>query len=177
MMKATLSCLNVNKVRFTLLLFLNRIGGETIKLQEKLVSLRKEKGLTQLTVAEELDVSRQAISKWESGAGLPSVENLRAISKLYGVPVDYLLDDESECPFQPGQAVHTVRSEKARGGKGGKWAVVLICIFITVIGLVVIGKIMSQMDGSDTGHIVTFDMMGSEDWSNREATEFSVHWP
>ena len=41
-----------------------------MKLDEKLVSLRKENGLTQLKVAEELDISRQAISRWESGGSL-----------------------------------------------------------------------------------------------------------
>ncbi len=71
-----------------------------MKLEEKLVSLRKEKGLTQLKVAEELDVSRQAISRWESGVSMPSTENLRCLSILYSVPVDYLINEERESPFQ-----------------------------------------------------------------------------
>ena len=64
-----------------------------MKLDEKLVHLRKEKGLTQLELAEAVNVSRQAVSKWESGGGMPSTENLRGLSELYGVPVDYLLND------------------------------------------------------------------------------------
>lgn len=48
-----------------------------MELKEKLVALRKEKGLTQLVVAEKLNVSRQAISRWESGTALPSTDNLR----------------------------------------------------------------------------------------------------
>ena len=43
-----------------------------MELKEKLVALRKEKGLTQLVVAEKLNVSRQAISRWESGTAQPS---------------------------------------------------------------------------------------------------------
>lgn len=46
-----------------------------MELKEKLVALRKEKGLTQSAVAEKLDVSRQAISRWESGIALPSTDN------------------------------------------------------------------------------------------------------
>lgn len=65
-----------------------------MKLDEKLVRLRKEKGLTQLELAEAVKVSRQAVSKWESGGGLPSIENLWGLSELYGVPVDYLLNEE-----------------------------------------------------------------------------------
>lgn len=67
-----------------------------MELKEKLVTLRKEKGLTQLAVAEKLDISRQAISRWESGTALPSTDNLRCLSILYEVPVDYLLKEDSE---------------------------------------------------------------------------------
>ena len=66
-----------------------------MELKEKLVTLRKEKGLTQLAVAEKLDVSRQAISRWESGIALPSTDNLKSLSALYGVPVDYLLNNDA----------------------------------------------------------------------------------
>ena len=67
-----------------------------MELKEKLVALRKEKGLTQLAVAEKLDVSRQAISRWESGMALPSTDNLRCLSSLYEVPIDYLLKEDSK---------------------------------------------------------------------------------
>lgn len=65
-----------------------------MEIKEKLVALRKEKGLTQLAVAEKLDVSRQAISRWESGMALPSTDNLRCLSSLYEVPIDYLLKEK-----------------------------------------------------------------------------------
>lgn len=65
-------------------------------LQEKLTELRKQKGLTQLDLAEQLHVSRQAISRWEVGAAVPSTDNLKVLSELYGVSVDYLLNDNSK---------------------------------------------------------------------------------
>ena len=71
-----------------------------MKLDEKLVSLRKEKGITQLKVAEELDISRQAISRWESGVAMPSTENLRRLSELYSVPLDYLINEDSKSSAQ-----------------------------------------------------------------------------
>ena len=74
---------------------------KNIELKEKLVALRKEKGLTQLAVAEKLDVSRQAISRWESGIALPSTDNLRCLSSLYEVPIDYLLKEDSERKSNP----------------------------------------------------------------------------
>lgn len=67
-----------------------------MKLDEKLVRLRKEKGLTQLELAEAVKVSRQAVSKWEAGGAVPSTDNLKGLSDLFGVPVDFLLNDEDE---------------------------------------------------------------------------------
>ena len=67
-----------------------------MKLDEKLVFLRKENGLTQLELAEAVNVSRQAVSKWESGGSIPSTESLLCLSQLYGVSVDYLLNEREE---------------------------------------------------------------------------------
>lgn len=67
-----------------------------MELNEKLISLRKQNKLTQAQVAEALDVSRQAISNWETGAVLPSTDNLIALSRLYQVPADHLLNDDSD---------------------------------------------------------------------------------
>lgn len=65
-------------------------------LATKLVSLRKAKGLTQMELAEKLNVSRQAISRWEVGAAVPSTDNLKVLGDLYEVPIDYLLNEEFE---------------------------------------------------------------------------------
>ena len=62
----------------------------------KLVSLRKQKGITQMEVAEKLNVSRQAISRWEVGSAVPTTDNLKVLSELYGVSIDYLLNDAAE---------------------------------------------------------------------------------
>lgn len=70
-----------------------------MELKEKLVALRKEKGLTQLVVAEKLNVSRQAISRWESGTAQPSTDNLRCLGAVYEVPIDYLVNEETERPI------------------------------------------------------------------------------
>ena len=63
---------------------------------EKLVILRKNKGITQETLAEKLNVSRQAVAKWESGQAYPDISNLIQISNLMNVTVDYLVRD-GEC--------------------------------------------------------------------------------
>ncbi|MBR6568445.1 MAG: helix-turn-helix transcriptional regulator [Clostridia bacterium] len=65
-----------------------------MEFNEKLQELRKQKGLTQESLAKELFVSRTAVSKWESGRGYPNIESLKAISKLFGITVDELLSGE-----------------------------------------------------------------------------------
>jgi len=61
---------------------------------EKLQELRKSRGLTQEELAEELYVSRTAISKWESGRGYPSIDSLKEISNYFSVTIDELLSGE-----------------------------------------------------------------------------------
>ena len=62
-----------------------------MELNEKLQELRKNKGLTQEDLAAALYVSRTAVSKWESGRGLPSIDSLKQISAFFDVSIDDLL--------------------------------------------------------------------------------------
>lgn len=61
---------------------------------EKILSLRTKSGLSQEALAEKLMVSRQAVSKWESGITLPETEKLITISNMFGVSLDYLLKED-----------------------------------------------------------------------------------
>lgn len=62
---------------------------------EKLVDLRKKAGMTQSDLAEKLNVSRQAISRWEQGTAMPEVDTLVAICDLFDVSLDYLVRDKN----------------------------------------------------------------------------------
>lgn len=64
-------------------------------LGNKLQKLRKERGMSQEKLAEELKVTRQAVSKWELDAALPDTANIIALSRLFGVSTDYLLKDKA----------------------------------------------------------------------------------
>ncbi|MFV0352473.1 MAG: helix-turn-helix domain-containing protein [Oscillospiraceae bacterium] len=61
---------------------------------QKLQALRKEKAISQEELAERLNVSRQAVSRWENGQGYPETEKLLQISQLFSVSLDYLLKSE-----------------------------------------------------------------------------------
>ena len=65
-------------------------------LSEKIIMLRKKYGWSQEELAERLDISRQSVSKWESGASIPDLERIVGMSQLFGVTTDYLLKDEME---------------------------------------------------------------------------------
>ncbi len=65
-----------------------------MKFNEKLISLRKEKGMTQEELAYKLGVSRQSVSKWELGECEPDISKLKEISKLFQVSTDNLLFDQ-----------------------------------------------------------------------------------
>lgn len=58
---------------------------------EKLLTLRKANDMTQEQLAEKLDVSRQSISKWESGQATPELEKIVAMSAVFNITTDYLL--------------------------------------------------------------------------------------
>lgn len=60
----------------------------------KLYSLRTQSGYSQEALAEKVNVSRQAISKWELGLTLPDTDKIVALSKVFDVTIDYLLKDE-----------------------------------------------------------------------------------
>lgn len=72
-----------------------------MKLEEKLVILRKQRKLSQDELANALGVSRQAVQKWERGAGMPSAENLKYLSERLGVTADFLLSDDASLPLPP----------------------------------------------------------------------------
>ena len=65
---------------------------------KKLSELRKSHGLTQSELAEKLNFSDKAVSKWEQGESLPGIEVLYKLSRLYGVSLDYLAGEETSLP-------------------------------------------------------------------------------
>ena len=99
-------------------------------LSEKLYKLRKNSGLSQEQLAEQLNVSRQAISKWESGTAVPESEKLIIISNYFGVSVDYLLKDDEE---DKAKATVNVMEEKPKMIAG-----IIICI-AGIISMVIWG--------------------------------------
>ena len=79
-----------------------------MSLAEKIILQRKKQGWSQEELADRMDVSRQAVSKWESSQSVPDMEKVVMLSNIFGVTTDYLLKDEE------GEAFH---SEKISDSK------------------------------------------------------------
>lgn len=83
-------------------------------LADKIMRLRRRNGWSQEELAEKMQVSRQAVSKWESAQSIPDIDKLLALSRLFEVTTDYLLKDEIEEPAQQsGGAVRRVTLAQA----------------------------------------------------------------
>ena len=110
-----------------------------MKLEEKLVSLRKEKGISQLKLAEMMNVSRQAISRWEVGTAVPSTENLKYLGRLYDVPLEYLLHDDAPEPIRANRELEreTNGTKKIRTVS---LILIIIGIFVAILGARLFGN-------------------------------------
>ena len=99
-----------------------------MKLSDKLIGLRKSAGMSQEELAEKLNVSRQAVSRWEMGTAMPDAVNILQLSKLFHVTTDYLLNEEYESDADLPQ----VRAVKAAGVHQG----MILLVTLEVMSLI-----------------------------------------
>lgn len=141
-----------------------------MRFEDKLIQLRKRAGWSQEELAEKLDVSRQAVSKWESAQSTPDLERVLALARLFGVSTDYLLKEEAEaeeaCDGEAkpasGRLVTMGEAEaflevKARTADRIAWAV-FACV-ISPIALLLLGaateqKAVTEMHAAVIGLVV-----------------------
>lgn len=109
-----------------------------MKLQDKIVEHRKANGWSQEDFADKLNVSRQAISRWETGIALPDAQNLLQISKLFHVTTDYLLNDDYGSDSDiPAVKTATEETEALFLKKKHLHLVAAICFTISVFGALI----------------------------------------
>lgn len=124
--------------------------------QERLYRLRKERGLSQEDLANEVGVSRQAVQKWESGAAQPTLDKLTALAKYFGVTLDFLVNgEETESSRQSAPVVvnhyHYERWRYEYKSKRTLWGMPLVHInlcangFCWARGVVAIGNIATGL--------------------------------
>ena len=106
-----------------------------MKFNERLLELRKKNGWSQEELGYKLDVSRQTISKWESGQTTPELEKLRTLSKIFDISVDELISDDSE---EKSETKQTPTNDNVTKRKKSIFFKVLIYLLIVLILLYVV---------------------------------------
>lgn len=103
-------------------------------LGEKITELRKNKNLSQIQLAEQLGVSRQAISKWESGNTMPGIDSIIEISNFFDVTIDSLLKDEDDFTLNKTSDTCTENESITQKKTVPVWAAALIALVSFLIG-------------------------------------------
>ena len=107
-------------------------------LREKLIVLRDKAGITQMALAHQLGVSRQAVTRWESGDTTPSMDKLKALAKIYGVSLDLLCSESDMADEKPVEVVELLEDNataRAKNKKKRKFRCVAIVVVVCVITL------------------------------------------
>ena len=147
-----------------------------VRMTERLIQLRQEQGLSQSGLAEALGVSRQAVSRWETGAAMPSAENLFCLSRLYGVPMDELIRGEEAEPEQKTEPPAGTQDAPKEDRALRRWraaALVLAAVCVLLAGTV--AYIAEEQRKAQADEIDIVDT-AADSIDVSEAIEFSVGW-
>lgn len=110
-----------------------------MEFSDKLKKVRKEHGMSQEELADQMNVSRQAVSKWESGQGYPETDKILMISNIFNVSLDYLLKEEvplTEDATEPGYYASRETVEGYLAQKRKKALKIGLGVALIVLGLV-----------------------------------------
>lgn len=152
-------------------------------LREKLIVLRDKAGITQMALAHQLGVSRQAVTRWESGDATPSMDKLKALAKLYGVSLDWLCSDSDMADEKPVEVVEPLEDNEsnkatasAKNKKKRKIRYIAIALVVGVIALTCIW--VATRSENNEMHGKQFVDMGDEfvDMPDQAVNGFDFEW-
>ena len=144
-------------------------------LAERLVFLRKQHGLTQLELAEKLNVSRQAISRWEVGTAVPSTDNLKYLSTLYGTTLDYLLNGTESSKIQHQENSDSEEAYSSPYRKDRKYLVAKFSIFLLLL-IPIIAVCIAVWHTNNRPEIIPYEELNVEDTNTVPKTNFTLEW-
>lgn len=148
---------------------------------ERLAALRKRAGLSQGDVAARLNVSRQAVSRWETGFTVPSTDNLSHLGRLYGVTLDELLSysaalppekPQEEAPAQQPKAEAPAPTPQPAAASAPAHAKVIIIALSILCLLLAIGVGVLLHQKHSENRELTFDEIESESIEDADIDEF-----
>ena len=138
-----------------------------MEFEKKIQFLRKENRMSQEKLAERINVSRQAISKWEQGTAVPDTDNIVQLSKFFQVPIEYLLFDEYDSveEVEPTEPASNQETMLGIGIKKERSSLMIIVGTILEILAVCFSYIIQYYDMDQNGSFYT------------EALEYLRHFP
>ena len=148
-----------------------------MSLAEKMIELRKQNGLSQQDLADRLGVSRQAISRWETGAVQPLADSVKSLAQVFQVSTDYLLNDDLDTPTPPPTAQPAPPQEKPKSArKHRKWLLALAALAAAaVLVLVTASGTMAYLRWEEDHPVSMYDVLSEKDDGQSDGT-FTVSW-
>ena len=144
---------------------------------EKMIELRKQQNLSQQDLADRLGVSRQAISRWETGAVQPLADSVKSLAQVFQVSTDYLLNDDLDTPTPPPTAQPAPPQEKPKSArKHRKWLLALAALAAAaVLVLVTASGTMAYLRWEEDHPVSMYDVLSEKDDGQSDGT-FTVSW-
>ena len=137
-------------------------------MKEELIALRKQKGLSQQELAEAVGVSRQAVSRWETGQSAPSTEKLVALCTLYGVSLDALLGETD--------AATTGRAEPSPAAPPQKGRLPYIAALVAAVVLTAALTLLLTRPRGKEDRVLSMEEMETEEAFSVSEEHFSIEW-
>lgn len=149
-----------------------------MELKDKLVQLRKKNGLSQLELAEQLNVSRQAISKWEVGRTIPSIDNIKKLSEMYHIPLSYLMHDTEEVVPEDTVPMEAPQTDNKCWRIPKHIAIMAVCSIVILCILCVSPIALYYASRTENSDVVQIKDLDSEvvDWESVEIDRFDILW-
>lgn len=119
-----------------------------MKFNEKLINLRKQKGLSQEELGYKLNVTRQTVSKWELGETTPDMSKLGEISKFFEVSVDYLLSETEEGKTEEVKMEDKKINDDEQKNKKTVLIIIGITAILIIVGAIVINSVIKSFCGA-----------------------------
>lgn len=148
-----------------------------MSLAKKMIELRKQNSLSQQDLADRLGVSRQAISRWETGAVQPLADSVKSLAQVFQVSTDYLLNDDLDTPTPPPTAQPAPTQEKPKSTrKHRKWLLALAALAAAaVLVLVTVSGTMAYLRWEEDHPVSMYDVLSEKDDGQSDGS-FAISW-
>lgn len=114
-----------------------------MQFNERLVQIRKQQGMSQETLAERIGVSRQAVSKWETGEALPDYGKLIALADTLNVSLDFLCGRSEQTAAEPTSSSSVVEPSSVKKRSAPRILVIVLAALLALLILLTVGLLLS----------------------------------